>query len=87
MFSNIYSYADAGTSDLFHLTYLSVDQEIANRTFIYKAATDDASDPLLNPAHVLIGKDSKNEKMADKFTQWAISAEGQAIEVTTSLRL
>ncbi|RHZ55573.1 uncharacterized protein CDV56_108002 [Aspergillus thermomutatus] len=60
-------------------TYLSIDQELANKTTIYKAATDDAADPLLNPAHMLVDKKATNMKMADKFTQWVISAEGQAV--------
>ncbi|KAJ5679336.1 hypothetical protein N7462_007580 [Penicillium macrosclerotiorum] len=60
-------------------TYLSISPELQSQTTIYKAATDSASDPLLNPAHILIGKDAKNEKMADQFAQWAISAEGQHV--------
>lgn len=60
-------------------TYLSIPRSLQNQTVIYKAATDDAADPLLNPAHILIGKDAKNEEMADKFTKWAISAEGQKV--------
>lgn len=60
-------------------TYLSIPKSMQNQTVIYKAATDDASDPLLNPAHILIGKGAKNEKMADKFTHWTVSAEGQKV--------
>lgn len=69
---NEYTITDRGT-------YLSISTELQNQTTIYKAATDNASDPLLNPAHILIGKGAKNEKMADQFTQWAISAEGQKV--------
>ncbi|GFF63414.1 hypothetical protein CNMCM6936_005127 [Aspergillus lentulus] len=60
-------------------TYLSIDEALANKTTIYKAATDDPADPLLNPAHMLVGKKASNMKMADQFTQWVISAEGQAV--------
>lgn len=59
--------------------HLSIDQALAHKTTIYKAATDDPADPLLNPAHMLVGKKASNMKMADKFTQWVISAEGQAV--------
>ncbi|KAJ5460279.1 uncharacterized protein N7458_001831 [Penicillium daleae] len=69
---NEYTITDRGT-------YLSISTELQNQTTIYKAGTDDASDPLLNPAHILIGKGVRNEEMADKFAQWAISAEGQKV--------
>ncbi|KAJ5086553.1 hypothetical protein NUU61_007860 [Penicillium alfredii] len=65
-----YSITDRGT-------YLSIPVSLQNQTTIYKAATDDAADPLLNPAHLLVGKKPKNEKMADKFAGWIVSAEGQ----------
>ncbi|KAF7717964.1 Uncharacterized protein PECH_004666 [Penicillium ucsense] len=74
---NEYTITDRGT-------FLSISRELQNQTTIYKAATDDPSDPLLNPAHILIGKGAKNEKMADEFTQWAISADGQ--QVITSFK-
>jgi ABC-type tungstate transport system permease subunit len=60
-------------------TYLSISTELQNQTSIYKAATDEASDPLLNPAHMLVGKNAKNEKTADQFVQWVISDEGQNV--------
>jgi ABC-type tungstate transport system permease subunit len=60
-------------------TYLSISTELQNQTTIYKAAIDEASDPLLNPAHMLVGKNAKNEKTADQFVQWVISDEGQKV--------
>ncbi|KKK14383.1 hypothetical protein P175DRAFT_0436178 [Aspergillus ochraceoroseus IBT 24754] len=60
-------------------TYLSISPELQNQTVIYKAATDDASDPLLNPAHMLVGARAKNGKMADAFTQWVVGSEGQSV--------
>jgi ABC-type tungstate transport system permease subunit len=60
-------------------TYLSISVELQNRTTVYKAATDDAEDPLLNPAHILIGKGAENEEMADRFARWAIGEEGQEV--------
>ncbi|KAJ5476374.1 hypothetical protein N7475_002103 [Penicillium sp. IBT 31633x] len=62
-------------------TFLSIDAELQNQTSIYKAATDAPSDPLLNPAHMLVGRGAENEKMADRFARWVISAEGQKVIV------
>ncbi|KAL4881809.1 hypothetical protein BJY04DRAFT_227588 [Aspergillus karnatakaensis] len=59
-------------------TYLSIERGLANQTVIYKAATDDAEDPLLNPAHILIGAKASNARTAEAFTQWVISEEGQS---------
>lgn len=62
-------------------TFLSINSELQNQTTIYKAATDAPSDPLLNPAHMLVGRGAENEKMADRFARWVISAEGQRVIV------
>jgi ABC-type tungstate transport system permease subunit len=67
---NEYTITDRGT-------YLSISTDLQKQTTIYKAATDEASDPLLNPAHMLVGKDARNEEIADRFVQWVISEEGQ----------
>ncbi|KAJ5169472.1 uncharacterized protein N7500_002255 [Penicillium coprophilum] len=58
-------------------TFLSIDAELRNQTTVYKAATDAPEDPLLNPAHMLVGRGAKNERMADRFAQWVIGVEGQ----------
>ncbi|KAF2967935.1 hypothetical protein GQX73_g5602 [Xylaria multiplex] len=60
-------------------TILSLDAETANRTVIYKAGTDDASDPLLNPAHLLIGAKAPNPERAVAFAEWVISDRGQSV--------
>jgi ABC-type tungstate transport system permease subunit len=60
-------------------TYLSIPTELQSKTVIYKAASDDAEDPLLNPAHILIGVGAMNEEMADRFARWAISDEGREV--------
>lgn len=65
-------------------THLSLPTGWQNRTVIYKAGTDDPSDPLLNPAHILIGVDADHAAMAEKFAQWAISSAGQ--NVTTGFK-
>ncbi|QSZ35376.1 hypothetical protein DSL72_008246 [Monilinia vaccinii-corymbosi] len=48
-------------------TWLSVEPEIREKMSIVKAGTDDADDPLLNPAHILVGTRGKNITMAHKF--------------------
>jgi ABC-type tungstate transport system permease subunit len=69
---NEYTVTDRGT-------YLSAPQSVHSQTSIYKAGTDDAEDPLLNPAHILVGAGARNEQMADAFAQWVISDAGQAV--------
>ncbi|KAF2113087.1 extracellular solute-binding protein family 1 [Lophiotrema nucula] len=62
-------------------TYLSLPTELANRTNIFKAATDELSDPLLNPGHLLIGKKAQNETLAYEFADWATGCSGQNVVV------
>ncbi|ODH34887.1 hypothetical protein ACO22_03045 [Paracoccidioides brasiliensis] len=60
-------------------TYLSVDKEIHDKVTIFKAGSDDANDPLLNPAHLLIGTKARNVEIANKFAQWITSPAGQKV--------
>ncbi|KAK6540666.1 hypothetical protein TWF694_008059 [Orbilia ellipsospora] len=60
-----YSITDRGT-------YLSVDASIANKTVIYKASSDNATDPLLNPANLLIGKKATNTAVVAAFKKWVV---------------
>ncbi|KAF4996551.1 hypothetical protein FGRMN_4435 [Fusarium graminum] len=60
-------------------TILSLDADLRNQTKIYKAGTDEADDPLLNPAHALIGENAPNGEEAEKFVKWLISDEGQDV--------
>jgi ABC-type tungstate transport system permease subunit len=60
-------------------TYLSLSPELANQTVIYKAATDNATDPLLNPAHLLVGKKAQNITVAYQFANWCVSRNGQKV--------
>ncbi|KAK5997789.1 putative ABC transporter anion-binding protein [Cladobotryum mycophilum] len=62
-------------------TILSLDADLANKTVIYKAGSDNATDPLLNPAHLLIGKKAPNAKMAETFAKWLVSKKGQDVIV------
>ena len=58
-------------------TILSLDEDIRNQTKIFKAASDNEDDPLLNPAHLLIG--SHAPELAQTFTNWALSDNGQKV--------
>jgi ABC-type tungstate transport system permease subunit len=58
-------------------TYLSLQTNLTSQMDIYKAATDDENDPLLNPAHLLVGKKASNSTFAHQFAQWATGPNGQ----------
>ncbi|KAG8407309.1 hypothetical protein J3458_020797 [Metarhizium acridum] len=60
-------------------TILSLDARLRNETVIYKAGTDGADDPLLNPAHLLIGTKASNPDMARAFARWLVSSKGQSV--------
>ncbi|CAG9937165.1 unnamed protein product [Clonostachys rosea f. rosea IK726] len=60
-------------------TILSIDSELRNQTVIYKAGSDNATDPLLNPARLLIGEKAPNPEQATKFAEWLVSARGQKV--------
>ncbi|OAX79808.1 hypothetical protein ACJ72_05869 [Emergomyces africanus] len=60
-------------------TYLSVSEKIRNLTTIYKVGTDDPDDPLLNPAHLLVGTKAQDLALANKFADWLVSAAGQSV--------
>lgn len=59
-------------------TMLSLDPALAAQTVVYKAGSDDASDPLLNPAHALVGANAPNPATADAFAAWVVGP-GQAV--------
>jgi ABC-type tungstate transport system permease subunit len=60
-------------------TYLSLDPSLTSQTVIYKAAADNEDDPLLNPAHLLIGMNPQDETVALNFAAWATSPAGQSV--------
>jgi len=60
-------------------TLLSLDPELANQTTVYKMATDDAHDDLLNPAHLLVGAKAVNGQEAQDFADWVVSSDGQSV--------
>jgi ABC-type tungstate transport system permease subunit len=60
-------------------TFLSLPSNLTNQAVIYKAATDDANDLLLNPAHLLVGKKAAHARIANNFATWVTSARGQKV--------
>lgn len=59
-------------------TWLSSKPAVTESLHIYKAGTDAASDPLLNPAHVLLGAkvEPAYKNICERFMDWVISADG-----------
>lgn len=63
-------------------TYLSISSELQNETKVYKVSTDDANDPLLNPAHLLVGAHAMNKELSNDFAKWLVEKNGgQAVIV------
>ncbi|KAH6608203.1 extracellular tungstate binding [Trichoderma cornu-damae] len=60
-------------------TILSLDAKLRDQTVIYKAGTDNPDDPLLNPAHLLIGKKAPHAKVANDFAAWLVGTKGQNV--------
>ncbi|KAL0930729.1 extracellular tungstate binding protein [Colletotrichum truncatum] len=60
-------------------TYLSLTSNLTSQTVIYKAASDNETDPLLNPAHLLVGNKARNLTIAQQFADWAIGPRGQDV--------
>jgi ABC-type tungstate transport system permease subunit len=60
-------------------TYLSLPSNVASRLRVYKAATDNEDDLLLNPARLLIGTKTQSKAVAEAFAAWATGAEGQKV--------
>ncbi|KAM3079230.1 hypothetical protein ACMFMF_004153 [Clarireedia jacksonii] len=57
-------------------TWLSIGGDIREKMTIFKASTDDEDDPLLNPAHILVGTRGTNRDMANRFADWMIMRDG-----------
>ncbi|KAG6819114.1 hypothetical protein H0H93_015359, partial [Arthromyces matolae] len=59
-------------------TWLSSPSSVTDSLVIYKAGSDNASDPLLNPAHVVLGAkaDPSNQDIWTEFMKWVVSADG-----------
>ncbi|KIM38591.1 hypothetical protein M413DRAFT_30130 [Hebeloma cylindrosporum] len=59
-------------------TWLCAPKDITSKLKIFKKGSDDAKDPLLNPAHILRGKkaSSINEGTCTEFLNWIIAPDG-----------
>ncbi|KAG6826911.1 hypothetical protein H0H92_013936 [Tricholoma furcatifolium] len=57
-------------------TWLSSPASVTERLTIFKAGTDDPSDALLNPAHVLRGTRALNVEHAKEFMSWVVAKDG-----------
>ncbi|KAG6827231.1 hypothetical protein H0H92_012713 [Tricholoma furcatifolium] len=59
-------------------TWLSSPSNVTDNLCIYKAGSDNATDPLLNPAHVLLSSkaNTTNQDIWTAFMQWVVSADG-----------
>lgn len=60
-------------------TFLTLGSELTDQIEIYKAATDDLCDPLLNPAHMLVGSQAQDPDLATAFAEWCIGPNGQEV--------
>jgi ABC-type tungstate transport system permease subunit len=61
-------------------TWLSSPDSVTSALTIFKAGSDDANDLLLNPAHVLLGKNTTDPTIAGAFLSWVVdSAGGQQV--------
>jgi ABC-type tungstate transport system permease subunit len=60
-------------------TFLSVNAKVESQLTIYKKGTNSSDDPLLLPAHILVGSNAQNAKMAQEFAVWVTSEAGQGV--------
>ena len=66
-----YTLTDAGS-------WICLPKSISSRMKAFKCGSDDANDPLLNPAHVLLGKETSdaNHMIGKEFMSWVVSPTG-----------
>lgn len=58
-------------------TWWSVERWIREGMEVFMVGgDDDEQDPLLNPAHVLVGTGAENKALANEFVDWLIAEEG-----------
>jgi ABC-type tungstate transport system permease subunit len=55
-------------------TLSSLAANLRDQTTIFKAGSDNATDPLLNPAHMLLGAKAPNPDVANTFLNWMVGA-------------
>ncbi|MCJ1280008.1 hypothetical protein MMC21_007833 [Puttea exsequens] len=57
-------------------TWCAIESTVRDALTIYAQGKDDENDPLLNPAHLLVGTNAENKAMANKFADWMIREDG-----------
>ncbi|KAH7398726.1 extracellular solute-binding protein family 1 [Phaeosphaeria sp. MPI-PUGE-AT-0046c] len=72
-----YTLTDRGT--FLSLQQLSPDLTTSSRVERFKTGSDDETDPLLRPGHLLVGNKARNATLAKKFAEWAAGWSGQEV--------
>ncbi|KAK4694773.1 hypothetical protein P7C71_g2859, partial [Lecanoromycetidae sp. Uapishka_2] len=57
-------------------TWCAIESPVRDALEIFAQGKDDEDDPLLNPAHLLVGSEAENKVMANKFADWMIKEDG-----------
>ncbi|KAK3176578.1 hypothetical protein OEA41_007901 [Lepraria neglecta] len=57
-------------------TWCAIESTVRDELTIFAQGKDDEDDPLLNPAHLLVGTHAKNKAMANCFADWMIREDG-----------
>lgn len=59
-------------------TWLSSPPSVTDQLQVFKTGSDDAADPLLSPAHVLLGTnaDAENAMIWQNFMKWVVRKDG-----------
>lgn len=61
-------------------TWNSIEKDVRERMILFKESFEaHEDDPLLNPAHILVGKYATNKETANNFVDWMIGGKGQKI--------
>lgn len=57
-------------------TWCSIEDDVTEKLEVFAEGSDNEADPLLNPAHALIGAFGANKAMATLFVDWLIKPDG-----------
>ncbi|KAL6720733.1 hypothetical protein ACLMJK_002658 [Lecanora helva] len=63
-------------------TWCAMESPVRDALTVFAQGKDDEKDPLLNPAHLMVGCDVKNEDIANAFADWMIREDGGQEVVT-----
>ena len=58
---------------------MTTDTELTSQIEIFMVATDDLCDPLLNPAHMLVGTQALDPELTTAFAEWIVNQNGQDV--------